>query len=90
MTGSRAPKLVLREDLKLMKQGSVLVDIAIDQGGCFETSRVTTHQDPIFDEGGDDGDRDDDGEGGGDDGDEGGDDGDEGGDDGDRDDDGEG
>ncbi len=46
--GSRAPKLITREMLRLMKPGSVLVDIAIDQGGCAETSRPTTHQDPIF------------------------------------------
>ncbi len=46
--GAAAPKLVTREMLKLMKRGSVLVDIAIDQGGCFETSRATTHQDPVY------------------------------------------
>ena len=46
--GAAAPKLVTREMLKTMKRGSVLVDIAIDQGGCFETSRPTTHQDPVF------------------------------------------
>ena len=46
--GAAAPKLVTREMLKLMKRGSVLVDIAIDQGGCFETSQATTHDDPIF------------------------------------------
>ena len=46
--GSRAPKLITREMLKLMKPGSVLVDIAIDQGGCVETSRPTTHSDPVF------------------------------------------
>jgi len=46
--GAAAPKLVTRDMLKLMKRGSVLVDIAIDQGGCFETSRATTHQDPVF------------------------------------------
>ena len=44
--GASAPKLVTREMLSLMKPGSVLVDVAIDQGGCFETSRATTHQDP--------------------------------------------
>jgi alanine dehydrogenase len=48
--GSRAPKLVTREMLRLMKPGSVLVDIAIDQGGCVETSRPTTHDDPVFEE----------------------------------------
>jgi alanine dehydrogenase len=46
--GAAAPKLVTREMLKTMKRGSVLVDIAIDQGGCFETSHPTTHQDPVF------------------------------------------
>jgi alanine dehydrogenase len=46
--GARAPKLISRDMLKMMKPGSVLVDIAIDQGGCIETSRPTTHQDPIF------------------------------------------
>ena len=48
VAGAAAPKLVSREQLGLMKPGSVLVDVAIDQGGCFETSRATTHQDPIF------------------------------------------
>jgi alanine dehydrogenase len=46
--GAAAPKLVTREMLKTMKRGSVLVDIAIDQGGCFETSHPTTHSDPVF------------------------------------------
>lgn len=46
--GAAAPKLVSREQLKLMRPGSVLVDVAIDQGGCFETSKPTTHQDPIY------------------------------------------
>ena len=46
--GAAAPKLVTREMLKTMKRGAVLVDIAIDQGGCFETSRATTHADPVF------------------------------------------
>lgn len=46
--GAAAPKLVTRNMLKLMKQNSVLVDVAIDQGGCFETSHPTTHQDPIY------------------------------------------
>jgi len=46
--GARAPYVVTREQLKLMKPGSVLVDVAIDQGGCFETSRPTTHRDPTF------------------------------------------
>jgi alanine dehydrogenase len=46
--GAAAPKLVSRDMLKLMKRGSVLVDIAIDQGGCFETSHATTHADPVY------------------------------------------
>ena len=46
--GAAAPKLITRDMLKLMKRGSVLVDIAIDQGGCFETSHPTTHQDPVY------------------------------------------
>ncbi len=46
--GAAAPKLVMRDMLKTMKRGSVLVDIAIDQGGCFETSRATTHDNPVF------------------------------------------
>ncbi len=46
--GVSAPKLVTRAILKEMKPGAVLVDIAIDQGGCFETSRPTTHDDPIY------------------------------------------
>ena len=46
--GARAPYVIRREQLKLMKPGAVLVDVAIDQGGCFETSRPTTHHDPTF------------------------------------------
>jgi alanine dehydrogenase len=46
--GARAPYVVRREELSLMKPGSVLVDVAIDQGGCFETSRPTTHREPTF------------------------------------------
>ncbi len=46
--GSKAPKLINREMMRVMKPGSVFVDIAIDQGGCAETSRATTHQDPIY------------------------------------------
>ena len=46
--GAKAPKLITREMLKTMKPGSVLVDVAIDQGGCFETSKATTHADPIY------------------------------------------
>jgi alanine dehydrogenase len=46
--GAAAPKLVTRQMLRTMKPGSVLVDIAIDQGGCFETSRATTHDKPVF------------------------------------------
>jgi alanine dehydrogenase len=48
VAGAKAPRLVTREHLKLMKPGSVIVDVAIDQGGCFETSRVTTHTDPVY------------------------------------------
>ncbi|MCK8483333.1 alanine dehydrogenase [Aliiroseovarius sp. S2029] len=47
--GAAAPKLISREQLSLMKPGSVLVDVAIDQGGCFETSKATTHAEPIYD-----------------------------------------
>ncbi|MBA4421927.1 MAG: alanine dehydrogenase [Syntrophus sp. (in: bacteria)] len=46
--GAKAPKLVTRDMVKTMKKGSVMVDVAIDQGGCFETSRATTHKDPVY------------------------------------------
>ena len=46
--GARAPRLITREHLKLMKPGSVIVDVAIDQGGCTETSHPTTHTDPVY------------------------------------------
>jgi alanine dehydrogenase len=46
--GAKAPHVISREQLKLMKPGSVLVDVSIDQGGCFETSRPTTHADPTY------------------------------------------
>ncbi|MFC1811779.1 alanine dehydrogenase [Thermodesulfobacteriota bacterium] len=46
--GAKAPRLITREMLKTMKKGSVLVDVSIDQGGCFETSKPTTHSDPIY------------------------------------------
>lgn len=46
--GAKAPKLVTRDMLQLMEPGTVLVDVAIDQGGCFETSRPTTHEDPVY------------------------------------------
>lgn len=46
--GAKAPKLLTKADLKIMKKGSVIVDVAIDQGGCFETSKATTHDNPIF------------------------------------------
>jgi len=46
--GARAPKIVTKPMLKTMKKGSVLVDVSIDQGGCFETSKPTTHDDPIY------------------------------------------
>lgn len=48
LPGKRAPKLVRREDLKTMQSSAVMVDVAIDQGGCFETSRPTTHDAPTF------------------------------------------
>lgn len=48
VTGAKAPRLVTADMLKTMKKGSVLVDVAIDQGGCFETSKATTHGDPIY------------------------------------------
>jgi alanine dehydrogenase len=47
--GASAPKLISRNHLKSMKKGAVLVDVAIDQGGCFETSKATTHDKPIYD-----------------------------------------
>lgn len=46
--GAKAPKLVTREMLKLMKKGTVIVDVAVDQGGCVETIRPTTHENPIY------------------------------------------
>lgn len=46
--GAKAPHLISRNMLRLMQSGSVLVDVAIDQGGCFETSRPTTHSDPVY------------------------------------------
>ncbi len=48
LPGAKAPKLITREMLKTLKKGAVLVDVAIDQGGCFETSRPTTHDQPVF------------------------------------------
>jgi alanine dehydrogenase len=48
VAGAAAPKLITRPMLKTMRSGSVLVDISIDQGGCFETSKPTTHTDPVF------------------------------------------
>lgn len=48
VTGDKAPKLISRDMLKLMEPGTVLVDVAIDQGGCFETSRPTTHSEPTY------------------------------------------
>jgi alanine dehydrogenase len=48
LTGMKAPKLVKRKHLKEMKKGAVLVDVAVDQGGCFETTKATTHDNPIF------------------------------------------
>lgn len=46
--GERAPKLLSRDTLRRMKRGAVMVDVSIDQGGCFETSKPTTHRDPVF------------------------------------------
>ncbi len=48
VTGTRTPVLVTREMLNLMKPGSVVVDVCVDQGGCFETTRPTTHRDPVY------------------------------------------
>ena len=48
LPGAKAPKLVRREDLSRMKPGSVIVDVAVDQGGCVETIKATTHEDPIY------------------------------------------
>ncbi|MCB1670536.1 MAG: alanine dehydrogenase [Gammaproteobacteria bacterium] len=48
IAGTSAPRLVTRDMLSLLRPGSVIVDVAIDQGGCFETSRPTTHSDPVF------------------------------------------
>jgi alanine dehydrogenase len=48
LPGAKAPKLVLREDLALMKPGSVIVDVSVDQGGCVETIRPTTHESPTY------------------------------------------
>ncbi|MCH7725420.1 MAG: alanine dehydrogenase [Planctomycetes bacterium] len=48
IAGAKAPRLVERDDLKVMKPGSVIIDVAIDQGGCLETSRPTTHSDPTY------------------------------------------
>lgn len=46
--GAKTPKLIRKEHLKLMKKGTVMVDVAVDQGGCFETTKATYHDDPIF------------------------------------------
>jgi len=46
--GAKAPKLITKEMLSLMREGTVIVDVAIDQGGCFETSKATTHENPTF------------------------------------------
>jgi len=48
IVGAKAPRLIQREDLGLMQPGSMIVDIAIDQGGCVETSRATTHSEPTY------------------------------------------
>ncbi|MBP0650946.1 hypothetical protein J8J40_28240, partial [Mycobacterium tuberculosis] len=46
--GANAPKLITRDMLKIMKRGAVIVDVAIDQGGCTETSKATTHSKPTY------------------------------------------
>ncbi len=48
LTGAKAPRLLLRDDLKRMKPGAVVVDVAVDQGGCVETIHPTTHEDPVY------------------------------------------
>lgn len=48
VVGGKAPKLIRREDLKLMKPGAVIVDVAVDQGGCVETTKATTHEKPTY------------------------------------------
>lgn len=48
LTGARAPVLVRRDQLKYMKKGSVIVDVCVDQGGCFETTKPTTHRNPVY------------------------------------------
>ncbi|GAB6091461.1 alanine dehydrogenase [Spirochaeta dissipatitropha] len=48
ITGARAPRIITRSDLKLMKKGAVIVDVAVDQGGCIETTRPTSHDNPVF------------------------------------------
>jgi alanine dehydrogenase len=48
IAGAKAPRVITRDQLATMKPGAVLVDVAIDQGGCFETSRPTTHSDPTY------------------------------------------
>jgi alanine dehydrogenase len=48
VTGAKAPKLITEDDLSLMRAGTVIVDVAVDQGGCVETIRPTTHQDPVY------------------------------------------
>ena len=48
LKGAKAPKLITKDMLRLMRPGTVLVDVAVDQGGCIETTSPTTHEDPIF------------------------------------------
>src|SRR5690606_32226837 len=48
LPGAKAPKLVKREDLAIMPNGAVVVDVAVDQGGCIETIKATTHENPIY------------------------------------------
>ena len=46
--GAKAPKLINRKQLRVMQKGAVLVDVAVDQGGCFETTQATTHENPTY------------------------------------------
>ena len=48
LPGRKAPKIITKDKLKLMKRGSVVVDVAVDQGGCLETTTPTTHENPIY------------------------------------------
>ena len=48
MPGAKAPRVLYQEDLRTMREGSVLVDVSVDQGGCFETIHPTSHSDPVY------------------------------------------